>query len=114
MNRKFPEKNLPKRDTVSKFLNKYLVFLPINVTMLLILVIWIINESFAVPDTVIRSLFLLVLLTLIGTAVLYIWRKEVPGPIPGSIIRGKLAIIIGVVELVAFVFVGLFFIFYQR
>lgn len=114
MNRKFPENKLPVRDTVSKFVKKYLVFLPVNVTMLLILVIWIINESFAVPDTVIRSLFLLVLLTLISTAVLYIWRKEVPGPIPGSIIRGKLAIIIGVIELLAFVFVSLFFIFYQQ
>ncbi|NMB68555.1 MAG: hypothetical protein GYA20_07315 [Chloroflexi bacterium] len=112
MNENFPEEKPQIQATIRKFIKDNLIYLPITVTVILIIGIWIFNELFAVSDTLFKVFFFLVFLSLFGSPVLYIWRQEIPGPIPGRFIRGKLAIIFGVFELLLLLFMGMFFILY--
>ena len=109
-----PKNRLTLLSRVTKYIKNNVIYLPTYVLILLVLGIWILDEAFTINDSLFKFLLALVLLTLISTAILYIWRREIPGPVPGSIIKGKIAIIVGVFELVFLLFVGFFFILFRQ
>lgn len=107
MNEINPKNRLTLRSRVTKYIQNNLLYLPTSILIILILGIWILNKAFTINYSLNKFLFTLVILTMISTDILYIWRREMPGPIPGRIVRGKIAIIVGVFELVLLIFIGL-------
>lgn len=114
MNEINPKNRLMLRSRVAKYIKNNVIYMPTYILIILILGIWILNEAFTINDSLFKFLLALVLLTLISTDILYIWRREMPGPIPGRIVRGKIAVIVGVFELVFLLFVGFFFILFWQ
>jgi len=102
---------LTLRSRVSKYIKNNVIYMPTHVLIILVLGIWIINKAFTISHSLNKFFFALVILTLMSTDILYIWRREMPGPVPGRIVRGKIAIIRGVFELalLIIIFIGLIF-----
>lgn len=107
MNEINPKNRLTLRSRVTKYIQNNLLYLPTSILIILILGIWILNKAFTINYSLNKFFFTLVILTMMSTDILYIWRREMPGPIPGRIVRGKIAIIVGVFELVLLIFIGL-------
>lgn len=112
MNEINPKNKLTLRSRVSKYLKNNVIYMPTHVLIILALGIWLLNKAFTISHSLNKFFFALVILTMMSTDILYIWRREIPGLIPGRVVRGKIAIIRGVFELVLLliIFIGLLFI----
>lgn len=105
------------KNAISTFLS-FLMTGPINTVSLipvlfgvLILIFWVIVKKQIYPTSppIYNYFVLMVFSIIIGfVGIIYILRKEMPGPLSSIVIRGKLAVIVGILLVMFFWILGVF------